>query len=86
MIKPRATTKRYVLTYVEKNAHAVTIYSEYHIICSVTTTSVSPSQAATPRLVMDCPAILGAATVQRKLSQPISCYLVDRERLSNAAM
>lgn len=37
--------------------------------------------------MMDCPAILGAAIVQLEPSRPIvSCYLVDRERLSNAAM
>jgi len=84
----RATTKRCDLTYVERNAHAVEIHSGYIVICSVTTTiSITSSQVATPRRVMDCPAILGAATVQLELSRPIiSCYLVDRERLSNAAM
>lgn len=50
-------------------------------------TSITSSQVATPRRMMDWPAILGAATVQLELSRPIiSCYLVDRERLSNAAM
>lgn len=83
----RATTKQCGLTYVERDAHVVGICYEYSVICGVTTASITSSQVATPRRMMDCPAILGAAIVQLELSRPIaSCYLVDRERLSNAAM
>ena len=45
----RVTTKRNDLTNVERDAHAVEIHSEYIVICSVTTTSITSSQVATPR-------------------------------------